>query len=686
MTSFKEKCSLHARRDSSGKFIILLLSVVGASSIVEPAFAQEKEPSPTPPTKKPNNAEVVVTGTRMPEQSQRSTVRVDVITKTEAERRGATNVAEALSGQIGVQVNPAAYGDIGNPSAIQIQGLDRQRVLVLEDGERVIGDVGGAIDLSRVPLSDVARIEVVAGPMSSLYGTSAIGGVVNIVTGQPLENGFSGRVRVEGRNRRGVIAQGNGAWRGEKAWATIDGNFVRTDGVALSEDLPDLALPDRLQGMAGIRLGTRIGPRTRVQARMRWIHDASEGRQTQIVPGLGPFRINLPQETNRFALHAVEVVDLGQGSSLRLALGQQWAFDTTQKDRANSPLDESRAREATLSSVEATATLANGPRRTWVIGARGEVERLSQSLTKSEFASGQVLTTTANELTPTTLGSVAGYAQLGWKFTDSLTVLVGGRGEYHLRYGSVLVPRVAFAYQYSPRLSMRASVGRGFRAPAAKEIGFAFDHGALGYRVLGNPNLRPETSWGTSGDVSFRPVKNLVLRGGVFANWIDDMIDIDIKPTSSAGGIDDYTYRNIGRARTFGAQVDAAWTFTTKLRAEAGYAYLWTRDDENERPLEGRPPHTVYTAIRATLPWKLEVVARYRMVTDAFLDENLRAPGFQTVDARMARPLWSWGQIYAGVLNALGVQKDPNRLGDQRPAQGRTIYVGVTAEFPPEEK
>ncbi|MRG92745.1 TonB-dependent receptor [Polyangium spumosum] len=611
-------------------------------------------------------------------------MRVDVVTREEAERRGATNVAEAIAGQPGVQINPAAYGDIGNPSAIQIQGLDRQRVLILEDGERVIGDVGGAIDLSRMPLSDVARVEVVAGPMSSLYGTSAIGGVVNVVTGQPLAPGFSGRARLEGRSRRGVIAQGNASWRGERAWATLDGNFFRTDGVSLLEDSVDLAMPSRLQGMLGLRVGGKLGRRMRLQGRMRWIHDASEGRQSQVVPGLGTYRIDLPQRTDRFTLHLVELVELGRGSSLRLALGQQWAFDTTRKDRFESPLDESRDRRASLSSLEATGTFADG-RRTWVVGMRAEVEKLSQSLTKVELVGGDVQSRTADELVPVTLGSVAGYAQLGWRLLDSLTLLAGGRAEMHLRYGGVAVPRLALAYQPTENVTVRASVGRGFRAPAAKEIGFAFDHGALGYRVLGNPDLGPETSWGTSGDVSFKSRAGLLLRGSVFANWIDGLIDIDIRPAASQGGVDDYTYRNIGRARTFGAQIDGAVTLSRVLRAEAGYSYLWTRDDENLRPLEGRPPHTVVTALRAELPLRIELVLRYRMVTDAFLDEGLRTPGFQTIDARIARPVVGGFRAYAGVLNALGVQKDPGRLGDQRPVQGRTLYLGLTADLPAEE-
>src|SRR5687767_2888332 len=88
---------------------------------------------------------VVVTGTRTPERSQRATVKTDVVTRDEADRRGATNVAEALASQPGVQVNAGAYGHLGNVGAIQIQGFDRDRVLILEDGERVVGDVGGAI-------------------------------------------------------------------------------------------------------------------------------------------------------------------------------------------------------------------------------------------------------------------------------------------------------------------------------------------------------------------------------------------------------------------------------------------------------------------------------------------------------------------------------------------------------------
>src|SRR3954468_8804091 len=125
---------------------------------------------------------VVVTGTRTPERAQRATVKTDVITREEADRRGAATVADALASQPGLVVNPGSYGFLGGVSALQIQGFDRDRVLILEDGERVVGDVGGAIDLSAIPTADLDRIEIVQGPTSSLYGSAALGGVVNIIT------------------------------------------------------------------------------------------------------------------------------------------------------------------------------------------------------------------------------------------------------------------------------------------------------------------------------------------------------------------------------------------------------------------------------------------------------------------------------------------------------------------------
>ncbi len=627
--------------------------------------------------------EVVVTGTRTPENAQRSTVNVEVITRREAERRGATNVGEALQGQLGVQVNPSAYGQFGNPSAIQIQGLDGDRVLVLEDGERVIGGVSGNIDLSSMPLTDVDQVELVTGPTSALYGTQALGGVVNVRTGPPRFMGPSGRFRGEGRHPWGGLVQGQGFYRDEETgvWGGAEASAQYSEGIRLQPDVVDLSQPERRQYLAGGRIGaTKLGGIVDAQLRYRFIRDEQLGLTGETVPGLGDFLIELPDRNDRHIVQYRQTLHLDGGTTVNLRLNRQWSLGETRKDRVDSPLDEVRRRNGNLQSMEAMTAIADGA-RTWVVGMRGEAESFEQRLERTEFLSGAVQDTARQEVDPTNLGHGALYAQLKWDFLDGmLTVLGGARGELHLRYGGVVAPRLALAFRpFDEKLIIRVSGGRGFRAPAAREFGFFFDHAALGYRVIGNRDLTPETSWGVNGDVTWRPNDTAKLRAGVYANFIDDMIAIDFLSTNQ-GGVDDFTYQNVAEARTFGGQVDGAWQPVSWLRGEAGYAYTWTRDLTEQRPLVGRPPHTAYGAIRITTGIGIEGYTRYRVVTDAFINEDTRSVGFSTLDFRVSYRPYMALEIYSGVLNALDAKKDPDRLGDQRPLVGRTYTLGIITD------
>jgi outer membrane receptor for ferrienterochelin and colicins len=628
---------------------------------------------------------VVITGTRTPERSQRSTVKTDVVTREEAERRGATNVAEALATQPGVRVDAGAYGYLGGVSAIQIQGFDLQRVLILEDGEPVVGDIGGAIDLAAIPIGDVSRIEIVTGPTSALYGSSAIGGVVNIITAPPREMGGSGRARVEGRSYAGVLASGGGAYQNERAWLGLDISFSRQAGITAADELPDLRIPESSRLMLGARGGTRISKAVDVRIRARWFRDRSDGLASEVVPGLGRTLIDQPSGTDRFTLHLIENVELGEGSNVRLTAGGQWIDNDTEQHQRASPVGERHERRARMQSFEAINTHADGP-RTWVAGGRVEVDTFSQSITKTESLSSGLTSNTQDEVSPETLGRIALYGHLSWKFGDKFTLLPGVRVEQHTRYGAALTPRLAASYWPVAELQLRASVGRGFRAPTAKELGYLFDHSSIGYRVLGNPDLEPETSWGVNADVTWQPARAYILRAGTFINWVDDLIDVDLAGGDSSGAVVDYRYKNYGRARTFGVQLLASVRLSGHFNADFSYDYLWTRDDLNDVPLGGRPPHTFTGALRATLVWKVEAVARWRASTDAFVSRELRSAVYETIDLRLGRELWPESQVFIGVLNVTDVHQNPGRLGDQRPPLGRVFYAGIRAGVPWEEE
>lgn len=659
------------------------LAWIGVVVTAMPSLARADDPSPAKRKDKDGDS-VVVTGTRTPERAQRATVKTDVITREEADRRGAATVADALASQPGLVVNPGSYGFLGGVSALQIQGFDRDRVLILEDGERVVGDVGGAIDLSTIPTGDIDRIEIVSGPTSALYGSAALGGVVNIITAPPREEGPTGRMRMEGRSLNGIVLQGNAAYRRRAPWAALDFNLSRMDGIEKPVG-PDLQVPEMSHRMIGIRAGTSITPEMDVRVRARQFRDRTDGLESQISPGLGKFLIDTPSQTDRYTFHVIHVTRIGsKGSNLRLTLGRQQFDNFTIRDRRNSPIDERHDRTQRLQSFEATGTIADGP-RTYVAGARAEAEHFEQTFTRTESTSTGPMTSTAPEVVPLSFGIGALYGQVQWKFGD-VTVMPGVRFESHTRYGSSVAPRLAAAWHISDQVTLRASGGRGFRAPSAKELGFAFDHSAFGYKIFGNQDLHPEKSWGVNADLTVSPAKTMTFRGSAYANWVDDLIDLDLGHGMNDSGIVSYTYTNFGRARTAGGQVDVAFKPAPFLRAESSYAYTWTRDDVNDQPLPGRPPHSVTLSLRIEPGWKMELYARARIVTNAFLDENTRTPGYENFDVRAGRELWPKSQLYVGALNLTDVKQDPGRIGDTRSPLGRILYVGLKADFPWEDE
>lgn len=624
--------------------------------------------------------EVVVTGTRTPENAQRSSIHTDVVSAEEAKRRGATNVGEALASQPGVIVNPGAYGSLGGVSAVQVQGLDRERVLVLEDGERVIGDTGGAIDLSAMSIADIERIEVVPGPMSSLYGSSAIGGVVNVMTGAPAYPGLSGRFRLEGRSHNGLFAYASGAQRFENAWIGADGSFFRADGVPRTPAVAELAVPSRERWLTGLRGGLALSEAVEMRIRLRWTRERTVGVDSQFRPGAGIYLIDLPTTSDRYIAQLATTYRLGNGHSLRMTMGQQWFVGASEKVYRNSPAGEERSRTGTMQSFEATATLADGA-RTWVVGARAEIERYGQRLEKITVAPGGSDVSHADEVPSMLLGTIAGYGQLAWKIGD-LTILPGFRAELYRDYGVSLAPRLATSYRPLDTVQLRASVGRGFRTPSAKELGFVFDHSFYGYRVVGEPSLSPEQSWGVSGDMTFRPDSRATIRLGAYANWIEDLIDLDLAAGEGQDGVAVYSYRNFSRARTAGGQIAASYRIGERLRTEVAYDHLYTHDDMLREPLPGRAPHVVTTSLFAMLPLKVNGYLRGRYHSDAFVSRDARSPAWYSLDARLARSLWPSAEAYLGVSNALGIRQEPGRIADMRPLQGRVFYLGIQAELP----
>jgi len=128
-----------------------------------------------------NLDQVVITGTGTHRRIQDSPVPVEIINGNDLKRAGITNFKDALN-----MLNPSfSFSTTAMASYMTLNGLGNKHILVLINGQKLAGDVSGNVDLSRINLSNVKRIEILKGAASSLYGSEAMGGVINIITDQP---------------------------------------------------------------------------------------------------------------------------------------------------------------------------------------------------------------------------------------------------------------------------------------------------------------------------------------------------------------------------------------------------------------------------------------------------------------------------------------------------------------------
>ena len=136
-----------------------------------------------------NMSEFVVTGQFKPEKADKSIYKINVINSRQIERKAATNLTDLLSTESHVRISQG--GVMG--ANLSFMGLTGENVKILVDGVPVIGRLDGNIDINQLNLYNVDHVEIIEGPMSVVYGSNAIGGVVNIITKENKNSSFSGK-------------------------------------------------------------------------------------------------------------------------------------------------------------------------------------------------------------------------------------------------------------------------------------------------------------------------------------------------------------------------------------------------------------------------------------------------------------------------------------------------------------
>jgi outer membrane receptor for ferrienterochelin and colicins len=589
--------------------------------------------------------EVVVTAARREQRLADVTVTTEVVGRETLDATGASDLSEALTEQTGIQF------DGGHPAGagVMLQGLSNERVLVLVDGQPLYGRISGTLDLARIPTALVERVEVVKGPQASLYGSEAMGGVVNVVTRGPGPTPLAAGGRLVagsgGRFDGGVTAEG----RSGALSALADVGRRRVDR-APGRAAETGALAERFDG----------------SARVLWRRDSVLGleasalvldeRQRWPAAGLFEFADNV-QVSGRLA------ADWRPGAHrLRSTLYLSQFDHLSRRSSVSQPIAGTGDRQ-NQRLVEAEL-LYGGTLFRQPLDAGVELRQERISSTDGRIEGGT-----------RTLWSAEPFAQLEWT-GGRWSVVPGVRLSYHERWGSAASPRLAVRWRAGETVSLRAGVGRGYRTPDFKELYLQFINDAAGYAVYGNEDLRPERSTNLTAGAEWTGVR-LYARGQLFHNDLADFIETRAEADDGSGLLR-FRYANVGRARTYGAELEGGWVLPL-VRLEAGYAWLGTEDRATGRSLLGRPTHSGRLVATAGSARSLRVTLSgiYTGATPMERDDTgaitSEREGFFRLDARLAR------RLPAGLELSLGADNLFNRRPDEwADAVGRQWYVGLT--------
>jgi len=601
----------------------LWLGILGGAI---PVTAQNPAATPALVNTPTVHAEVLVTGVLADEGQTRPPISATVIDAEEIEALQATAIADLLRTVPGLDV--VRSGTSGKVTSLFTRGTESDHTLVLWNGIELNNPFFGGFDWGLLPTEGVRRVEVVRGPFSALYGSDALGGVVQILTG-----GADNRLGVEfGENGHELATLTAGA---ESARARFDvaAHSRRGDGLAENDfyDSEELVASGhwRIGGSGEVGLVVR----------------ANES-------DLGiPFTGGTATPNRTTAWSETEVA-----LPVRFDLGK-WAIEgslsTVSFDSELSAPDDPFGFTFSSSESKAQRGRAVGTFRfddeLWLaVGGDYEDQEVDSGSSFGIDLVGDGQTTKAL------------FSQLYWS-PGSWSLDLGVRHDDNDVFGSTTNPRMAAAYAFGSH-RVRAAFGAGFRAPSVGELFFPFS---------GNPELQPEESESLEIAWEYRGEAWEVTLAG-FRNDLDNLIDFDFV---------DFRNVNVGRARTEGVEAGLGRTWmNASLRANA--TWLDAVDLETELELLRRPEWrgSVVGSVVAG-EWAMTATMLHsgeRADVDPITFERRENPAWERLDLAVRYRGWRSFVPYARVENITDKEYS-EALGF--PAPGRQLIGGLTLNF-----
>lgn len=611
---------------------------------------------------------------------------------------GHETVGEALREVAGIVTRRGSEGT--GAAGEQIQGIDSRQVLVLIDGQPMVGARGvksGVLNLDRESTLRLDRIEVVKGAASALYGSDAIGGVINLITREPhrpLEIDTHASSGSHGVADVAADAGGLGRW----GTVFLSAGRHQRDAFDLTPTTPDTTGAALRRNDLSARVSTSPTPAWLLSGTVTSYWNTQSGRS---VGELGPQEDRTPSDAQTYGARAEWRLDPQTTAEFRAYRGRYSESSSgVLLNAARTPLEPGDLFQG-FSKFDSSLTRTFADRHQ----LRGGLEWTGDSYrgqNRIRDAGGNTATTRVV------------WGQYEVNPVSALTVTTGVRADDHSAFGTAVSPKAAGNLRLSDSVSARVSYGRGFRAPDLGQLYYRFLNPTNLYQVIGNPLLQPERSGSWQIGLDARSGTRAHLSVNLFRNDVTNLIEAtslgfivtpaQLAAVSAAEHLDSdfnvqlnrllFLYKNVTHARTEGVELNGDVRLGEAVRFSACYAYLDAINVDTGLDLTGRNPQQgtvrldwtpAHMGIRANLRgafYSSWIVSR--STTSAGVVDT-RASQFALWDLTVSKTLVRGAELFGAVDNLTNSQ-DPNTgllsgtgapLPIYRPEIGRTVRAGV---------
>lgn len=626
-----------------------------------PALAQQAAAEGTPAAAQ-TLGPVTVTATGTPESTLTAPAFTTVITSEDLKKEGvaSSGLPEILGRSVGVNDRTDATGR----DEVVIRGMGANYSLVLVNGRRVsTSDAlwrGGDFDYHSIPMSAIERVEVVRGPLSSLYGSDAIGGVVNIITKKPTDK-WSGEINGDYR----VVEPGRGGTQYRTGLYAAGPIVDKVSASVSAEYFNRQAWYDdsRYNGVVPVLEKKNLANLLTTLA-----FDVTENQTLEANYGLN--RDNRPrgyydrwlssqkQEIVRNTFGAAHRGNWSWGDTLVEANYEDGRIDDYNSS-FNAP-QQRHLKEKNL-FLHGRSNFQLGFNR---LTAGTEYRKQTVEDPNTFLQSGK-----------SEIGQKAVYLQDQIGLIDGLTLTVGTRYDHHEIFGGKVTSRANVVYALTDALSLKAGVSQGYKAPDAYQLSREYRIVSCGGRCFlsGNPDLEPETSTNYEIGLETRYDRwdgSVVL----FHNKVKDMIQAVYDPVAVARN-----WSNINNVDISGVEVTGSVSLTPKLLLSGNYTYLYT-EQSNGAELDYRPRHK----INASLTWQaLDTVSTSvsTSYTGPQLQGTSKMPGYTLLNWGVSADVTEALTVGAGVKNITDVILSEKNVNFTSVEVGRNYYVSANYRF-----